>query len=423
MYFGNLSNFFYKGKSWLYKQQKISIGSNKKNNILKIGKKYYIINSLTGSLKLIESSNNSQNTTQENNNKKENDNFPEIFSNKEIIRINNLFDNNTNNNNNNLKTNFANNSSFNKKTSIYCKTYDGKNQSNKKSNIIYNYNKTESSLLKNSNQYSKENLIFNEKGQSNNINLFNNNDNLNVSSDICESPLKLNIKYKKHNSIIIRHKKDIIKSKLKFQKYKKKEEYKSTENKILSKRNLKKLLEKRQKSADEKTNITTENNTNNNININEYEANNINKSYNNNKFNCKNINNNKLSIKDLNQFDLIKELFPNYKSLKIKKGDSWYLKTIKNQLFKDRISNNLKKQYQFYEDSENKRKSLEIPKINIKKNIFLNKFVIFPAKEPLHHKLYFEYVNKHKSKDNISYEIKYPILSNKKDYLYKKIAK
>ncbi len=109
--------------------------------------------------------------------------------------------------------------------------------------------------------------------------------------------------------------------------------------------------------------------------------------------------------------------------MKIKNEDSWCLKTVKNQLFKERIRNNLKRQYQFYEDSDNKREVLEIPKINIKKNIFLSKYEIYPEKEPLHHKLYFEYVKKHKKNDVLFYEANFPILDSKKDYLYKKYKK
>ena len=177
---------------------------------------------------------------------------------------------------------------------------------------------------------------------------------------------------------------------------------KNIENKILSKRKINKFIEKRQKSIDEiKTNLTSTNNSNKNININTSLTNNINNSYCNNIYKYNN-----------NIYDLLKELFPNYRSLKINNDDSWYLKSIKNQLFKDKINYDLRKRYQFYEDLDNKRIIFDIPKLNIKKTFILCKHEIFPAKEPLHHKIYFDYVNKQRKKDNHSYEIKYNLLDN-----------
>ena len=59
MYIGNLSDFFYKNKSWLSTQPKFYVESNNKsNNILKIGGKYFNFNSITGKFELIKTDNN-----------------------------------------------------------------------------------------------------------------------------------------------------------------------------------------------------------------------------------------------------------------------------------------------------------------------------------------------------------------------------
>ena len=122
----------------------------------------------------------------------------------------------------------------------------------------------------------------------------------------------------------------------------------------------------------------------------------------------------KISVKDMKQADLSKVFFPNDKSLKIKNDDSWHLKTLKNQVYKDRIFNDLKKKYQFYEDSYNKREDLEIPKLNFKKEMLLNKNIIFPAKESIYHKIFFNYINKQKKKDKDNDNDRYPFIYNRK---------
>ena len=396
MYVGNLSNFFFKEKSWLSKQPKFSIDSNKVNinNILKIKNQYYTFDTMTGKLKKINSNKISHKTFKENY-KEEKNGFPEIKNNIQSNRNKNPFYNS----NINIDTNFVNNSSINKFISLYHNKNDVKHKSKNyldNTNNFYKSIKSENNFLNNS--------FSNSKEQDNNIKVFKNNDN---NSNIYpnkkrESSFKIINKNKKNLSISIIHRNDIIKSKLKLEKYKRDEEKKNIENKILSKRKINKFIEKRQKSIDEiKTNLTSTNNSNKNININTSLTNNINNSYCNNIYKSNN-----------NRYDLLKELFPNYGSLKINNDDSWYLKSIKNQLFKDKINYDLRKRYQFYEDLDNKRIIFDIPKLNIKKTFILCKHEIFPAKEPLHHKIYFDYVNKQRKKDNHSYEIKYNLLDN-----------
>ena len=401
MYIGNLSNFFYKDKNWLSKQPKFSFDSNKINNILKINKKYFTFDTITGKLKLINSNKISLQTFKENNKKKNNVLFPEIKNNK----LNNRNKKNSYNNSINTETNYGNNSSINKFISLQYNINDEKNKLNDNINNTYNFSqsiKSENNLLNKSFSKSKE--------QNNNIKVF----KINVGSKIFqnkdreESPFKIKIKNKKNLSISVIHRNDLIKSKMKFEKNKNRHEKKNFENKFFSKRNLKKFIEKRQKNIDEiKTNITniiSENNSNNNININTSLNNIINNSYCNNRYNLNKIY--KKKKYNNNKYDLLKQIFPNYKSLKINNDDSWYLKSIKNQMFKDKINNDLRKQYQFYEDLDNKRIFYDIPKLNVKKTIILSRHEIFPAKELLHHKIYFDYVNKQRKKDNHSYEVK-----------------
>ena len=378
MYIGNLSNFFYKDKNWLYKQPKFSMDSNKNHNIIKIGKNYYTSDNLTGKLKLIKSNDISKINNEEKNEKENKDFFPETLINNQKKK------NNSSYTYNNTERNYENNSN-NKILSLYSKIIDNKNKSKNYINTTYNYsttNKTEDNLLNNSNINKEENILSDEKEKK----LFKVKTNeIIFKNNIIKSRFKSRIKCKKNNT---------------------QEKGKKDYNRLLSKRNLKKIIEKRQKSIEElKTTITTNNNSNNNININ------IGKPTNNHKNNK-----NKVTINDMKQFNFSKAFFPNDKSLRIQNDDSWYLKTIKNQLFKDRITNHLKKQYQFYEDSTNKREDLGIPKMNYKKTILLNKNVIFPAKELIYHKIYFEYVNKQKKNDkkNSNNGFKFPLVENKK---------
>ena len=406
MYFGNVSNFFYKNKAWLLKQPKFSIGANKNNNIMKIGKNYYSLDTVTGKLKLIIPKFNSpkkilsvveknnSNFSENKNEKKEN--LPEIFN---YIKSENNED----------KRDRCN-SDIKSKMSI---SYSLKNK-----NIDLNNNSTFENI--------ETNISKNENFKD--LILRNNTENsLDRKDRIRNSSFKIKNISKLNNNYLSKIENEINRYKLKIQKYKKLENNKNKDNKILSKKSIKRLLEKRQDKAEEmNSNITTTNysniKSNNKSNINSFSVNKIDiKDYKDNKDNKINrINIQCLDIGqtmaiDLNKNDFEKKLFPDDFSLRIKKGDSSYLKTIKEQVFKDRIINNLKKHYQFYEDSKNKREFLKIPKINLKNNVILIKNEIFPPKESLSHKLYFHYVNKQRQKDNLIYGLDYPLLHIKKE--------
>ena len=184
MYIGNLSNFFYKDKSWLSKQPKISIDSNKINNILKIKKHYFTFDTLTGKLKLINSNKISQQTLKENN-----DIFPEIKNNIQSNRNKNS----SYNNSINTETNYGNNSSINKFISLYYNKIDDKNKSNDNINNTNNFSKSiksENNLLNNS--------FSNSKGQDNNTKVLKKNDNSNIfQNKKIDSSFKIKIKNKK----------------------------------------------------------------------------------------------------------------------------------------------------------------------------------------------------------------------------------
>ena len=407
MYIGNLSDFFYKNKSWLLNQPKFSVESNKKNNtIMKIGKKYYNLNSVTGKLELIKTNNISpknismlfgaNNSISKENKKEKKEYFPEIFNNIEKKR--------------NIKS--QNNKSKNSNKNLIISLFQGNNKNNKSiDNINNTYNffsfeKNESNLLNNSNTSRKEqtstdnNEIMNKLINIKNAN--NNKYNKSINSNHTrQSSLKLNTESKIKNEVITKIKRESIKYRIKFNKNKKSRDNKKIESQFLSKRNIKKIIEKRQRDNDElKTNNTNTNTSNNNTNTNPNKSSTYNikstPKYYNRTINLKK----QITPLNMNQKEFINKFFPNSDSLSIKKDDSWFLKTIKNQLFKDRIYTNLKKQFEFYQDSENKRDLFIIPKINIKNTIMLSKKDIFPNKESVYHKLFFDYINKQKQRDN-----------------------
>jgi hypothetical protein len=395
MYIGNLSDFFYKNKSWLSTQPKFYVESNNKsNNILKIGGKYFNFNSITGKLELIKTDNNTnkkQTLLNNNNNsaqdyKNENkDNFPAICNNN-IERKRNT----------KIQNNDYNNSINNPLYSLGSCDFENNNKSNDNININngdsnnFSFDKKEKSSFDIRKKKNKK-MKMNHTNIDNNISKI--NKSINSMNNTRQSSIQLNTE-SKNNSKALTTKKDFKNGNKTNQNY-----YKSLDNKyktdikILSKRNIKKLLEQRKKENDE----LKRNNTialNNNIN-NSVINNNINNSLNNNKMILKK----KTNPLCLDQKDFVDRFFPNSESLKIKKDDSWFLKTIKNQLFRDRIFDGLKSQFHFYQDSENKRDFFKIPKINIKNSIILSKKDIFPAKESMHHKLFFDYVNKQKKRD------------------------
>jgi len=416
MYFGNVSDFFFKNKEWLIKQPKFQMGGNNQN-IIKIGKKFYSLNVITGQLIQIQPKHMSlkktlsplekNNSTLEENKKEDfdhtkKDNFPKILN----IQLYNKTAHSE------IKE--RNQSNFNSEITMSYNTNKEKN----KSNVINNMN-IFSSIDKSENPFLGDDTINNAICRNNT------EDSLLSKNRINKTSLKIKVKSNLNiENSLPKLENDIIKYKFKIQTYKKLENDKFKDKRLLSKKNIKKLLEKRQKSNEElksiftnytnnKSNGTlTNNNFSSNINnasCNKYEGNNI-----------KTISSKKpeklilnFDFDDNNPNQILKKIFPNKQSLDINKDDSSYLKIIKDQLFKDRIFNELKNKYRFYQDSDHKREVFKISKVNLKNSILLNRKEIFPPKETVQHKLFFNYINKQRQTDNENYGLDYPMLNIK----------
>ena len=406
MYFGNVSDFFYKNKGWLVKQPKITLEDNN-NNVIKIGKQYYSLNVSTGKFSLIkpkistikiEPSSFEKKISILNKSQKENKKyFQRTFNHTKKTpnpRLKNIL---------NVDLNSKNNLTIKSKISNSYSSCDDKNKSNENTNIFSSFDKSEKYLLKNEeiNNYiyrknTEESIKSKKKKRKRN------------------SSLKLNINSELMNSIIPKIENDEIKSKLKFKKL---ENDKNKQNNLLTKNNIKKLLEKKYKNKETfNSNITYVNCSNNRPNLsktlnnsNKYKK--INISIKTKKYNIKKLST--FSPLDLNEKEFIQKLFPNLQSLDINKDDSSYLRTIKDAVLKRRIFDDLNSKYKFYEDSNNKRDNNDIPKINFKNTIILNRKEIFPPKGPLHHKLFFNHVNRQRQNDNQLYDIGYPLIQVK----------
>ena len=403
MYFGNVSDFFYKNKNCLAKKTKIPLGENN-NSIIKIGKQHYLLNTSTGRFSLIkpkissikmepssfEKKINILNKSQKTNMKY----FQRTFNHTKKTpnpRIKNII---------NSDLNSKNNIIIKSKISNSYTSCDDKNKSNDNTNIISSFDKSEKYLLKNE---EINNYIYRKNNEESMINK--------KRKSKRNSSLKLKINSEFMNGIIPKIENDEIKNKLKFQKL---ENDKIKQNSLLTKNNIIKLLDKNYKSKEEyNSNITYVNYSNNRPNLSKT----INNS---NKFKKININikTKKYDVKklstfsplDLDEKEFISKLFPSLQSLDINKDDSSYLRTIKDTLLKRRIYDDLNSKYQFYQDSNNKRDNYEIPKINFKNTIILNRKEVFPPKGPLHHKLYFNHVNRQRQNDNQLYDIDYPLI-------------
>ena len=403
MYFGNVSDFFYKNKNCLAKKTKIPLGENN-NSIIKIGKQHYLLNTSTGRFSLIkpkissikmepssfEKKINILNKSQKTNMKY----FQRTFNHTKKTpnpRIKNII---------NSDLNSKNNITIKSKISNSYTSCDDNNKSNDNINIISSFDKSEKYLLKNE---EINNYIYRKNNEESMINK--------KRKSKRNSSLKLKINSEFMNGIIPKIENDEIKNKLKFQKL---ENDKIKQNSLLTKNNIIKLLDKNYKSKEEyNSNITYVNYSNNRPNLSKT----INNS---NKFKKININikTKKYDVKklstfsplDLDEKEFISKLFPSLQSLDINKDDSSYLRTIKDTLLKRRIYDDLNSKYQFYQDSNNKRDNYEIPKINFKNTIILNRKEVFPPKGPLHHKLYFNHVNRQRQNDNQLYDIDYPLI-------------
>lgn len=85
------------------------------------------------------------------------------------------------------------------------------------------------------------------------------------------------------------------------------------------------------------------------------------------------------------------------------KDDNVIIKNFRDQLFKDKIINDLKKKYQFFNDKNSKE--IKVPNINYQNYCFYKGYIFSDNKrEPIHHKLFYEYLNKDKLKEKEEFE-------------------
>ena len=78
--------------------------------------------------------------------------------------------------------------------------------------------------------------------------------------------------------------------------------------------------------------------------------------------------------------------------------DNLIFKTYKDQIFKDKIVNGLKKKYHFY--SKDNNPGIKVPLITYKNNDFYRGYSFSDNKRvPIHHKLFFEYIKRDKIKE------------------------
>ena len=81
-----------------------------------------------------------------------------------------------------------------------------------------------------------------------------------------------------------------------------------------------------------------------------------------------------------------------------KKSDNIIFKTFRDQIFKEKIINGLKRKYQFYEDKNDGK--LKIPLITHQNYDFYRGYSFSDNKRmPIHHKLFFKYIKKDKLKE------------------------
>lgn len=81
-----------------------------------------------------------------------------------------------------------------------------------------------------------------------------------------------------------------------------------------------------------------------------------------------------------------------------KNDDDVIFKAYRDQIFKEKISNVLKRKYKFYDDNNNV--NLKVPHITHKNYNFYRGYSFSDKRRvPIHHKLFFQYIEKYKSKE------------------------
>ena len=350
MYVGPLNDFFYKPKEWILQQPKFDY---KNDNFININGKIYKFNALTGEMSLSSRIPKQTNFRKDSNKlkkykSKENLNIymhnHKNHSNQFLTKNNILSSNNSNNNEPSIQSPISiDKESYLDNSNKYIKTID--NENNKKYRIPSKINNI---------KYSSNNKTLDKSIYSKTFNATNSlkitkkyNSTMNENNIQNKTNVHFNKKTRKYfkPSIAFGHK--IIKPL-------------STENNICNnKKNIENIFKNtnyqntlylmyRQHS----NNITGEGTTNDQI----YEKN----------------------------YD-----------------DNIIFKAYRDQIFKERITNNLKKIYNFYVDDNNNGTELKIPNITHTNFNFYRGYSLSDKRKkiPIHQKLFFKYINKYKSKE------------------------
>ena len=359
MYVGELHDFFYKPKDWIFQQPKFNQKID--NTYININGKIYRINELTGEMilcntipktinfpKNTEKSkiNNRLNSIKRNRNRNNSESYKENFLNIENskttssknTKFKDIFNQSPKSQNDTEIKNDKNNNTITlENNDLFQNKYIDK--SNNKSINITPTNKNKSYYPKNK---SLEPIIFSQ------INNLTSNTNVNANS----------IKFPKNKNLL----KNEVGNKTVFY-FNKKKYFKPTiafGQKIMKSFSLEDKIKQNNKNKSKNKNILYF----------------IHRQHNNN---------------------LTKEGRINDKIYDREKGDNIIFKTYRDQIFKEKIENRLKKKYQFYEDKKGKK--LKVPLISHYNYDFYRGYSFSDNKRvPIHHKLFFKYVIKDKIK-------------------------
>jgi hypothetical protein len=347
MYVGPLYDFFYKPKEWILQQPKFDY---KNDNFMNINGKIYKYNALTGEMIL------SSTIPKQTNFRKDSNKLKKYKSKKNI----NIYSNKFLTKNNILSHNNSNNNEQSNQSPISIDKESNLDNSNKYLKTIENENNNKHRIPSKIN-----NIKYLSKSKTIDKSIYSKTFN---STNSYMNSLKIT---KKYNSIMnennIQNKTNAYFNK-KTRKY-----YKPSiafGHKILKP-------------------LSTENNIGNNKKKNE------------NKFKNTNYQNTLYLMYRQHSNNITGEGTTNDKIYEKNNDDNIIFKEYRDQIFKERITNNLKKKYNFYVDDNNNETELKVPHIT-HKNFYFYRGYSFSDKRkkiPIHQKLFFKYINKYKSKE------------------------
>ena len=369
MYFGNVSDFFFKNKDWLLKQPKFGMNQMGNKNIVKIGNKLYKINDITGALEIIKNEPNIKKDKTFYNNKKRFNS-----ENKKLEILPEINDKNLDFTSQNIKKSENRLHSLeNPLVSIFEET--------KKNNFAIDYLKTDSE----DEEYNKANE-FDLKSRLNN---YRNKANKTISGPSFRYS-HFNSHQNKKFSLFLNTSSCFAKSDINHT-YNKEKDRIFVKNRTLNFNNNKIKIKK---NIPIKFNLLSEFNDTSEKNIYAYnDKNNYIK-------NMETIPTNKDFKKNLTENELIKRMFPNEESLKVKESDNKVIANIKNQVYEIKLYDDLRKKYNFY-NVKSKSCNKKISKIKIKNIVNLFNDGYKQNSGSLHRKLYFKHINRQKKNDDV----------------------